>query len=260
MVEDSVAKMKRITRLLQRTVGQGIDFREIAESLADEIDADVYVLDKDGKILGQHSDNSNRCETIMNAVSLEKRFSDEFNQWLSAIGHTLANYREDGDSCVFNKEIECGLEEETLMVIPVRAGGKRLGTLVFVMLGNEFSQGDILMGECGATAVGMEILQTEVNKKNKDQRRKNKAQMAIDVLSFSELKAIKYIFDEIGGDRGFLVASKVADTIGITRSVIVNALRKLESAGIIESKSLGMKGTYIRALNYEFLEALEHAI
>jgi transcriptional pleiotropic repressor len=45
------------------------------------------------------------------------------------------------------------------------------------------------------------------------------------------------------------VASRIADRVGITRSVIVNALRKLESAGVIESKSLGMKGTYIRVLN-----------
>ena len=38
----------------------------------------------------------------------------------------------------------------------------------------------------------------------------------------------------------------MADRVGITRSVIVNALRKLESAGVIESRSLGMKGTFIK--------------
>ena len=48
---------------------------------------------------------------------------------------------------------------------------------------------------------------------------------------------------------GILVASRIADKVGITRSVIVNALRKLESAGVIESKSSGMKGTYIKVLN-----------
>ena len=37
--------------------------------------------------------------------------------------------------------------------------------------------------------------------------------------------------------------------MGITRSVIVNALRKFESAGVIESRSSGMKGTYIKVLN-----------
>mgnify|MGYP000019751730 CR=1 FL=1 len=59
-------------------------------------------------------------------------------------------------------------------------------------------------------------------------------------------------FGELDGDEGLLVASKIADKSGITRSVIVNALRKLESAGVIESRSLGMKGTRIKITN-EFL-------
>ena len=54
---------------------------------------------------------------------------------------------------------------------------------------------------------------------------------------------------ELNGNEGVLVASKVADRVGITRSVIVNALRKFESAGVIESRSSGMKGTYIKVLN-----------
>ena len=58
-----------------------------------------------------------------------------------------------------------------------------------------------------------------------------------------------HIFDELEGDEGILVASKIADRVGITRSVIVNALRKFESAGVIESRSSGMKGTYIKVLN-----------
>ena len=45
------------------------------------------------------------------------------------------------------------------------------------------------------------------------------------------------------------MASKIADLVGITRSVIVNALRKFESAVVIESRSSGMKGTYIKVLN-----------
>jgi len=47
--------------------------------------------------------------------------------------------------------------------------------------------------------------------------------------------------------------------VGITRSVIVSALRKFESAGVIESRSLGMKGTYIKVLNdYLFDELKRH--
>lgn len=78
----------------------------------------------------------------------------------------------------------------------------------------------------------------------------------ISSLSYSELEAIEHIFEELNGTEGLLVASKIVDRVGITRSVIVNALRKLESAGVIESRSLGMKGTYIKVLNDKFLQEL----
>lgn len=83
---------------------------------------------------------------------------------------------------------------------------------------------------------------------------------AISTLSYSEMEAIICIFDELNGREGILVASKIADRVGITRSVIVNALRKFESAGVIESRSSGMKGTSIKVLNdavYEEIESLK---
>jgi transcriptional pleiotropic repressor len=71
------------------------------------------------------------------------------------------------------------------------------------------------------------------------------------------LEAVEHIFEELEGKEGLLVASKIADRVGITRSVIVNALRKLESAGVIETRSLGMKGTYIRILNDQLAQGIE---
>ena len=49
--------------------------------------------------------------------------------------------------------------------------------------------------------------------------------------------------------RDFRRECRIADKAGITRSVIVNALRKFESAGVIESRSSGMKGTNIKVIN-----------
>ena len=103
----------------------------------------------------------------------------------------------------------------------------------------------------------MEILREKDEEIKGEARRKEFVQMAISSLSYSELEAIEHIFEELNGHEGLLVASKIADRVGITRSVIVNALRKLESAGVIESRSLGMKGTYIKVLNDKFLVELE---
>lgn len=100
-----------------------------------------------------------------------------------------------------------------------------------------------------------------VNEESEEETRKIQiVRSAINTLSFSELEAIIHIFDELNGTEGILVASKIADRVGITRSVIVNALRKFESAGVIESRSSGMKGTYIKVVNdvvFSELEALK---
>ena len=97
-----------------------------------------------------------------------------------------------------------------------------------------------------------------VNEENAEETRKlNVIKSAIGTLSYSEMEAIIHIFEELDGMEGILVASKIADRVGITRSVIVNALRKFESAGVIESRSSGMKGTYIKVLNDMVFDEIE---
>ena len=112
-----------------------------------------------------------------------------------------------------------------------------------------FDDEDLLLAEYAATVLGVEILHDREAQVAEDARKKAMVQVAFDTLSYSEMEAITNILGELNGFEGLLVASKIADRVGITRSVIVNALRKFESAGLIETKSLGMKGTYIRVLN-----------
>ena len=117
-------------------------------------------------------------------------------------------------------------------IVPIVGGGERLGTLVLARLGQEFLDDDLILAEYSSTVVGMEILR-EKAEIEEEARSKAVVQMAIDSLSYSELEAIEHIFEELNGTEGLLVASKIADRVGITRSVIVNALRKLESAGVL---------------------------
>ncbi len=102
----------------------------------------------------------------------------------------------------------------------------------------------------------MEIQRRKSLEREEEEREIAMVQMAIGTLSYSEIEAVQQIFAELDGDEGLLVASKIADRSGITRSVIVNALRKLESAGVVESRSLGMKGTRIKITNSKFKDEL----
>ena len=120
----------------------------------------------------------------------------------------------------------------------------------------EFQEDDLVIAEYSGTIVGMEMLRAKTDEIEEEARKKAIVQLAIGTLSYSELEAVEHIFNELDGNEGLLVASKIADKVGITRSVIVNALRKFESAGVIESRSLGMKGTHIKILNEKLMEEL----
>ena len=82
-----------------------------------------------------------------------------------------------------------------------------------------------------------------------EEHKKKNFSSALTALTPLEQRAVVSVIHELEGKDGMLVTSRLAGQIGITRTVIVNALRKLESAGLIKTKSLGMKGTHIEVLN-----------
>ncbi|MCK8817658.1 GTP-sensing pleiotropic transcriptional regulator CodY [Natroniella sulfidigena] len=251
-------KTRQINKLLQRSVNREIDFNEVANILKRVIKANVYLVDKRGKILGFNLLAKFECELMHQEVIDRGEFPEDYNDWLLDHYDTQANYRQTSSNCVFKDEV-CIFKNKLTTVVPINGSGERLGTLVIARFDNEFESSDLLLAEYGAAVVGMEILRLKNKKMEKEVRQRAAAKIAIETLSYSELDAIYNILKEVEGEEGLLVASKIADRIGITRSVIVNALRKFESAGVIKSRSLGMKGTHIKILNKQVVDHLEKA-
>ena len=84
----------------------------------------------------------------------------------------------------------------------------------------------------------------------------NQVQKAIEALTKSEKDAAVALFHEFADMEGEIVSSKVAEKYVLTRSVVVNALKKLELARLLISQSMGVKGTHIRILNENLLTEL----
>ncbi len=241
-------KTRRVNRLLQRSAGTQVNFSEMAEVLSELVDANVYVVSRKGKVLGAGIRSASA--EIVGAV-----LPEEFNTKLMKIDETTTDAT--FGRVPANKDgVELAFEEPNATVVPVNGGGERLGTLVLGRATGAFVEEELILGELGATVVGMEILRSHAAEMEDEARKKAAVQVALGTLSYSELEAVQHIFDELDGNEGLLVASKIADRVGITRSVIVNALRKFESAGVIESRSLGMKGTHIKVLNDRLVDEL----
>ena len=252
---DLLAKTRTINSMLQASAGKPVNFKEMADTLGDTIDSNVYIVSRKGKLLGISIHQQIENER-MKKMFEERQFPEQYTQNLFNITETSSNLDIDNVHSAFPIENRELFANGLTTIVPIIGGGERLGTLILARLFEKFGDEDLILAESGETVVGMEILREKAEEIEEEARSKAVVQMAINSLSFSELEAIDHIFEELDGTEGLLVASKIADRVGITRSVIVNALRKLESAGVIESRSLGMKGTYINVLNDKFLAAL----
>jgi transcriptional pleiotropic repressor len=251
-----LAKTRRLNRLLQKEAGNAVSFKDMAEVLRDCVEADVYVVSRKGKILGFALTSDLQSPELSRMVN-ERRFAPEYNNVLMKIEETASNVDQSSVYFSLTEKFSGVFEFKYMTIVPIIGGGSRQGTLVLTRKEAPFVDDDLILAEYGSTVVAMEILRERSEEIELEARSKAVVQVAIGSLSFSELEAVEHIFEELEGKEGLLVASKIADRVGITRSVIVNAMRKLESAGVIETRSLGMKGTYIRILNEQLMPGIE---
>lgn len=246
-------KTRKIGRLLHNSNSSKVVFNDFCAVLGDVLKANVLVISRKGKVLGI---GIRAGIPLLNNL-LENRvgaFADpELTERFLSVLSTKENVNLD----------TLGFEQREkhpykALISPIEISGERLGTLFIYKLKDEFEIDDIILCEYGTTVVGLEMLRSVHEESADEMRGRSVVRSAIGTLSQSEMEAIRNIFQQLGGmNEGILVASKIADSIGITRSVIVNALRKFESAGVIESRSSGMKGTFIRVVNEYVYEELE---
>lgn len=237
-------KTRKINKLLHNNNSHKVVFNDICEVLSEILQSNILVISKKGKVLGisTWAGVEEITELIDDAVG--GHIDSMLNERLLSVLSTKENVNL--ETLGFASE---DIRRYRAIITPIDIAGERLGTLFIYKADNQYEIDDIILSEYGTTVVGLEMMRS-VNEESAEETRKVQiVKSAISTLSFSELEAISHIFEELEGNEGILVASKIADRVGITRSVIVNALRKFESAGVIESRSSGMKGTYIKVLN-----------
>ena len=237
-------KTRKINKLLHNNNSSKVVFNDICQVLTEILDSNIMVISRKGKVLGV-----SLCPGV---DEIKELIDDEvggyidpmLNERLLGVLSTKENVNLETLGFVGDN-----IKQYQAIINPIDIAGERLGTVFMYKSNSQYEIDDIILSEYGTTVVGLEMMRS-VHEENAEENRKIQiVKSAINTLSFSELEAIIHIFDELDGMEGILVASKIADRVGITRSVIVNALRKFESAGVIESRSSGMKGTYIKVLN-----------
>jgi len=245
-------KTRKINRLLHNNSSNKVVFNDICEILTDVLKSNILVISKKGKVLGvSHCNEVKEIQELI-ADRIGGYIDDVLNERLLNILSTKENINLQTLGFESDK-----IEDYRAIVTPIDIAGERLGTLFVYKHGEQYGIDDIILSEYGTAVVGLEMMRSVNEEKEEADRKLQIVKSAINTLSFSEMEAAVHIFDEMKEKEGILVASRIADSVGITRSVIVNTLRKFESAGVIESRSSGMKGTYVKVLNDVVFDEVE---
>lgn len=243
-----ISKIHELESVLK---GDKVEINKVISIISDLINCNCYLIGPQGDIVSSALPNDKDCtkEASENASSLKP----ELKQRIGFVFQTSANIPV--DSCLFHEDY-CVRANLFMTIIPVRNNRTTAGHLIFTNP-QQLTEEQLVLAEIASLVTSVYFYENNAMLNEAEQGEEAKAKMVLDSLSFSELKAISNVLMDLNGNEGFLVASKIADRIGISRSVIVNAMRKLESAGVVESRSLGIKGTYIKVKNRLFYEMLK---
>ena len=248
-IEDSI---KKLWTILKKTEKEEKLLFNFLDEVSNILFSDVLLVDISGNVIYEKN-NSLISFTIKEQLE-EKTLEEQIVKQLDSIESIKVNITLDNLYTVkFDRNM---LKDMYGIFIPIHIYGEKLANLIIYRKDNDFKKDIEVLCEYIASVLALIVWKYKFIEVEEKQNQRQNIKICMDTLSYSELEAILSIFDEIKDIEGIIIASKIADKAGITRSVIVNALRKFESARIIETRSLGMKGTYIKILNEYLLEEI----
>ncbi len=234
-------RTRKISQLLHNNTSYVVVFSDICKCVGDILDANVLVVSAKGKVLGIYEKEGLPLLHDMLTENVGEVIDTNLNERFLSVLSTKENVN----------LLTLGFDNNdfSAIILPIDFAGERLGSTFIYRPKNDFLVEDIILSEYVNTVIELEMMRAIYEEDTERKRNKDMVKSAMDSLSVSEKEAIRFVFTELGKKQGNLVASKVAAKNNITRSIIVNAIKKLESAGVIEARSQGMKGTYIKILN-----------
>jgi len=203
-LKDLLEKTRQVGRALQsRREGTKPDYNKLAKLLCEFSTANVYLINREGKILGYSWISEYHSEEVSNFIDkgyMPEIFVEKMNQHRETILSETDGYLFDDASAE--------APEKHMLYIPIYGAAERLGTLLLVRFFQPFSMRDLVLAEYLATLVGIEILHERTKNIEERSRERLIVQMAMRALSYSEVESVKHIISELGSFEGVVIAKR----------------------------------------------------
>ena len=130
-------RARKINRLLQRS--ESVEYDSISRVLCNVIGANIYIVNRQGKIYGYAFVDDFECDLMIDKVINQGAFPSHYVRWLLKVDETSANLHSKSGLCAFGDEdTSCIFDWKNTTVAPIYGVGERVGTLIVAKYNSPF--------------------------------------------------------------------------------------------------------------------------
>ena len=253
---DIVSKIHRLNTVFSKSVTTFIPLDVLCDELCGIIGCNKYLFDPNRHIFAYSVAQQFLCpytKCSLEDEELPHYYMDLFDKNNISVKDRYNKH----PKCTYEGVKLCLFTDRYYSIYPIFSGFKKVAGILFIRYETPFSDSDKILCEYTYAIVSIEMLRQEQEKMHQLSMEIAKAKLAVNSLTFSEKKAACAILEDIKGNEGEVFLNSVATKTYTTPSTVSGALKKLEVATVIATKSKGVKGKYIKILNPNLRNELE---
>lgn len=251
-----VSKIHRLNMVFTRSATTVIPLDALCDELCDILGCNIYLFDTEGHIFAYSVADVFHCpytDCSLSAQELPLRYMELFK----ANDTSIVDRYEGDPKCTYEDVGRCQFNNRYYSIYPVYSVLKKVSGILFIRYEDSFSEAEKILCEYTCAIVSLEMLRQEQEKAHRISKEAAKAKLAVDSLTYSERRAACAALQKIEWCRGEVFLNCIATQTYTAPSTVSGALKKLELATMIETKSRGVKGMHIQVLNSNLRSELE---
>lgn len=250
-MDNIIERIQKLNMVFRYSAENLIPLQEFCDQLSAILKSNIYLFYADRRIFCHSFSSEFPCQH--NEPSMESHLlPDKYFNFFQNTDGSIFNVYEPDPFCTCDGVSTCIYRERYFSVLHVYSAFSSGAGILMVRYGEPFKQDEEILCEYTAVIVSLELLYHAQSRIKQDSLQMAYSRLAAKSLSSSELCAAQAVLAQIKGKTGTVLLSSVAAATFVTQSTVSSALKKLESAGVISTRSLGVKGKSI-TVNNEYL-------
>ncbi len=243
-----VDKIHQLNTVFGKSTSTVIPLSTLCDELCEIVGCNIFLFDKKGHIFAHSVYKGYTCPYIFDSLE-DKQLP---NYYLEQFADKKAtNIYEPCPSCTLEDVSKCAFDDRYYSIYPVFSNFEKVAGLLFMRYNDAFTSSDEVLCEYTSAIVTIEMTRQEHEKIHQTAYKAAQAQLAVNSLTNSEKNAVAEILNIVNKENGSaeIFLNAIAAQTYVTHSTVTSALKKLEAAGVIETKSMGVKGKFVQVIN-----------